>query len=106
VNFYSAVLLLISAQALNRTRISLLKDIGQSIVDKFRVQLRDWMELLRIRRADGKNECTHQSGSEQSTMFDELMDRRWQQTEDEALRLSMFSLQLDEAQRRMDIAFE
>ncbi|KAF7635025.1 Complex1_30kDa domain-containing protein [Meloidogyne graminicola] len=55
VNFYSAILLLINAQAINRVQIYLLSSDALKFIEKLHSQLRDWMKLQRQREFKGGN---------------------------------------------------
>ncbi|KAL7078212.1 hypothetical protein ACQ4LE_002072 [Meloidogyne hapla] len=101
VNFYTSILLLINAQAINHVQINLLSSDALKFIQKIRIQVHDWMDLQHKRKLKGNN----------SKGFDDLKNGNMVEILEEKQRekcekhnkasLEMLCFQLDEAEKKI-----
>ncbi|KAI3409950.1 hypothetical protein GPALN_006320 [Globodera pallida] len=96
VNFYTSVCLLLTAHALHRQRLTLLRNVGPSWVCRVREQLRDWRSM-----DEANKRLQQRSHNDDDMAIKQMITTDEQQKQG---RLNMLAFQLEEAGRRCDEA--
>lgn len=101
VNFYSAILLLINAQAINSVQIYLLSSDALKFIEKLHSQLRDWMKLQRQREFKGGNSKSFNSLNN-GNIVEIIEEKQKEEIEKQnKASLEMLIFQLDNAEMKV-----
>uniref|UniRef100_A0A914HBJ7 Uncharacterized protein n=1 Tax=Globodera rostochiensis TaxID=31243 RepID=A0A914HBJ7_GLORO len=102
VNFYTSVCLLLTAHALHRHRLTLLRNVGPSWVCRIREQLRDWRSMDEANKIlQQQQQRRSQNNGDDDMAIEQMITTDEQQKQG---RLNMLAFQLEEAARRCDEA--